>query len=568
MRKALTIILLLPAAAAAELRLEGLGEDLARNVRAYVELAEEPCDAEPWRVRRRFREAPKQAREALEPLGYYDPIITPELSFDAGCWNAILRIDPGQPVLVRNVDVSVTGPGADDPEFRSVLAAGKPVAGSPLRHRVYDSLKENLQITAIERGYVDAEFSAARIDVWPEEQSADITLNYASGPRYEFGEIRQEQAFLNPALVAAYIDLEPGQPYDGKAVAKAYRDLANSGYFGRIDVSPDYAAAADRRIPVVITLEPAARIEYTVGAGFATDTGPRLRAGLRNRRVNMRGHRLNAELRLSEVQSGIAAEYRIPLKNPRTEWMTYTAAVDVEDTDTFASDSLRVGFKRSRQLTRGWLRTLSADVNYDRFTVGEVRDNSLLFMPAITLDKKKADADLYPTRGWRLGVTLRGTDEALGSTTSFVQLLGHLRWLRQLSTDSTVLFRTQIGITEKDEIAELPPSVRFFAGGDDSIRGYGYQTLGPTDADGNVIGGSNLLVASLEYEHRIRGNLFGAVFVDAGNAFDTIDVDPAIGTGIGIKWRSPVGPVRFYLAHPVNQIDRSVRIHISVGGQL
>ncbi len=562
------ILLLLPAAAQGELRVEGLSDELARNVRAYVELAEEPCDAEAWRVRRRFREAPKQAREALEPFGFYDPVITPELSFDAGCWQAVLRVDPGKAVLVRNVDVSVTGPGGDDPEFRRVLASERPVTGNPLRHRVYDSLKENLQITAIERGYVEAEFNAARIDVWPEELSADITLNYASGPRYDFGEIRQEQAFLDPALVAAYVDLEPGKPYDSNAVAKAYRDLANSGYFGRIDVSPDYAAAADRRIPIVISLEPAARTEYTVGVGFATDTGPRLRGGLRNRRVNMRGHRLNAELRLSEVQSGIAAEYRIPLENPRSEWMTYTAAADVEDTDTFASDSLRVGFKRSRQLTRGWLRTLSADVNYDRFTVGDVRDNSLLFMPAITFDQKKADAELYPTRGRRLSVTLRGADEALGSTTSFVQLLAHFRWLRQLGDDSTVLFRAQLGITEKDEIAELPPSVRFFAGGDDSIRGYGYQTLGPTDADGNVIGGSNLLVGSLEFEHRLRGNFFGAVFLDAGNAFDTLDVDPAIGTGIGIKWRSPVGPVRFYIAHPVNQIDRSVRIHISVGGQL
>ena len=100
------------------------------------------------------------------------------------------------------------------------------------------------------------------------------------------------------------------------------------------------------------------------------------------------------------------------------------------------------------------------------------------------------------------------------------------------------------------------------------MRGFGYQSLGPTDDDGNVIGGSHLLVGSIEYEHQLRGNVYGAVFIDAGNAFDTLDVDAAIGTGIGIKWRSPVGPLRFYLAHPLNTIDRDIRVHISIGADL
>ena len=110
--------------------------------------------------------------------------------------------------------------------------------------------------------------------------------------------------------------------------------------------------------------------------------------------------------------------------------------------------------------------------------------------------------------------------------------------------------------------------MRFFAGGDESVRGFGYNTLGPKDELGNVIGGSNLLVASLEYERWLRGNFYGVVFADAGNAFDDLDVDPAAGAGLGLRWQSPVGPLRIYLAHPLNKSDRSVRLHIRLGADL
>jgi translocation and assembly module TamA len=156
----------------------------------------------------------------------------------------------------------------------------------------------------------------------------------------------------------------------------------------------------------------------------------------------------------------------------------------------------------------------------------------------------------------------------LGSDTSFLQTIVSGRFVRPVSNRSRFLARATIGVTEKSEFGELPPSVRFFAGGDESVRGFGYNTLGPKDELGNVIGGSNLLVASIEYERHLRGNFYGAMFLDAGNAFDGFDVDPAIGAGFGVKWLSPVGPLRFYLAHPLNKSDRSVRIHIRLGADL
>jgi translocation and assembly module TamA len=479
-----------------------------------------------------------------------------------------LNIDPGAPVLLRNVDISLTTPPEEPADFADITSTTTLVPGAQLRHSDYETLKESLQVRAAERGYVEAAFSKSSIEVWPEEHAADISLQYDSGPRYSFGPIRQEQELLEPGLIDAFLEFETGMPYDSRLLNKAYNDLSLSGYFGRIELLPEYERAEDKQIPVRVMLEPADRIEYTVGVGFSTDTGPRVRAGYHNRRVNQRGHRFKSDVGVSSVIQGITAEYRKPLADPRSEWLSYTAALSNEDTDTFDSDTARVGVRRSKRLGRNWMRTLSLDLSYDRFDVSDESSRTRLVLPAIAFDHKRADRDILPTRGRRLGIELRGTSESLGSDTSFVQAIIGGRIVRSVWPGGRLLARATIGFTSKSEFDELPPSVRFFAGGDESVRGFGYETLGPKDELGNVIGGSNLLVASVEYEHRLRGNFYGAVFVDAGNAFDDVDVDAAVGAGLGLKWVSPVGPLRVYLAHPLNKSDRSVRLHIRLGADL
>ena len=561
-------LLLLAALGHAELAIEGIDEELQRNVRSYVALANEPCDAEVWRVQRRFRTIDRDVRSALQPFGYYDPVIETTLDQSGDCWVAKVTIDPGNPVLLRNVSISLDAAAEDRENFDDILAASALKPDSRLRHSDYAALKESLQVRAAERGYIEANFLQNSIDVWPDEQAADLALRFQSGPRYNFGDITLRQSMLDERLVRAFLDFEPGMPYDNRLLTQAYSDLSRSGYFGRIELIPQFEDAAEQRLPVLVTLEPAARIEYTVGLGLSTDSGPRARAGFRNRRVNERGHRLQTDLSLSSVLQGLSAEYRKPLADPRSEWLSYTGAVTSESTDSADSDTVRVGARRSKRIRPEWIRTLSLDLSYDRYDIGGVASRSRLTMPGIVYDHKRADRDVFPTRGRRLTLELRGTGQFLGSDTSFLQTIVSARLVRSLSGDSRLLARATIGLTAKSEFLELPPSVRFFAGGDESVRGFGYETLGPVDDLGNVIGGSNLLVASIEYEHRLRGDFFGALFVDAGNAFDHVDVDPAVGAGIGLKWRSPIGPLRIYLAHPLNKSDRNVRLHVQLGTDL
>jgi translocation and assembly module TamA len=406
------------------------------------------------------------------------------------------------------------------------------------------------------------------MDVWPEQGVADVTLHFTSGPRYRLGEIHQNQAFMNPEIVLAYLDLEVGAYYDADDLARAYRDLSDSAYFGQIEILPDVANATDEHVPVQLLLQPGTHIEYNVGVGASTDLGLRFRAGFRNNRINQRGHRLIADLGVSTVLQGLTTEYRIPLSDPRREWFSVTGAFSNEETDTFDNEVQRLGVRWTKAMTDTWLRTLSLDANRESFIVADDIETSRSIVPAITFDQKRSDRDVFPRSGRRLGGELSGTDKAIGSTISYVQATAWLRWIRSFGDHTRLLARLNAGFTKSDDFSELPPSVRFFAGGDESVRGFDYESLGPTDADGNVVGGDNLLVASIEYERHLKGNFYGAMFVDAGNAFNNTDFKAEVGAGVGIKWRSPLGPIRLYLGYPVSQTDQSLRVHLRLGADL
>jgi len=561
-------LLLLPSICAAELTVSGVDQDLERNIRAFVSLAGEGCDTEDWLVRRRFRGLETEAREALEPFGFYNAVITADLALDEPCWRATIAIQPGEPVRYRDVRLLIEGAAATDPTFAGLKQPQALVPGATLRHADYDRLKRLLQVRAADRGYVEARFMESRLDVWPEQHAADVVLHFDSGPRYRIGEIEYDQSFLEPSIVAGYLDLERGAFFDSAALASAHRDLSDSAYFGNIDILADVENATNGEIPIRIALQPGSRIEYTVGVGASTDTGARFRAGFRNNRLNKSGHRIISDLGVSPVVQGLTAEYRIPLSDPRREWFSVTGALSNEETDTFDNEAQRLGLRWTKAMSDTWLRTLSLDASNESFAVGQDVDTTRFVVPGITFDQKIADRDVFPAHGRRLGAGVRGTDEALGSTASYVQATVWIRWIRSFGKKNRILARLNAGSTSSADFDELPPSVRFFAGGDESVRGYDYDSLGPEDDDGNVIGGDNLLVASLEYERHLRGNFFGAVFVDAGNAFNGTDIDPEVGAGIGLKWRSPLGPIRLYLGYPVTADDQSVRVHLRLGADL
>jgi translocation and assembly module TamA len=519
-------------------------------------------------VEQQFLAAPARIRSALEALGHYEPEVVPALELGDECWTATFTIDAGPPVRIRNVDVVLEGEAQTDSEFAAARDQAALNAGEVLDHGRYERLKRRWSDLALERGYVDSRFVANRIDVYPSERVADIVLQFDSGPRFRFGEVQIEQDIVSDALARSYVPFASGDPYDARQLTTLYVAYADSGYFRSIDVRPLEADRERREIPVQVSLDGGARRNISYGVGYSTDTGPRIRFGRNNRRFNERGHQFGINSQLSPVVSEVTANYRVPLADPRTEWLSFDAGVKREITETSESESLELGARRVRQRPRGWTRTQMLSLLVEDFEIADQVGRSRLLMPGIDWTKIRADTPIRPQRGYRISLEVRGAADAAGSDTSFVQATAHGKWIWSLPSLARLIVRADLGSTAERSFDELPASVRFFAGGDNSVRGYDYEALGAVDANGEVIGGSSLAVASFEYEHPVRARWSIAAFVDAGNAFTGSSVDAKTGAGFGARWQSPLGPIRIDVAHPFDDDTDDWRLHINLGPDL
>ncbi|BAU48000.1 membrane protein [Sulfurifustis variabilis] len=559
----------LAASPAIAVEVEGVGGELRDNVLAFLGIYQSRAreDLSPVRVRRLHTQAEGEIRRALQPFGFYRPRIESQLTRTAEGWLARYVVAPGEPVRVRELDLRIAGEGAEDPEFRRILDAFPLTKGERLRHADYEAVKRELQKVAAERGYFDFRIVQSEVRVDVEKNAASVHLHIDTGARYRFGEITLDQDLLDPAFLRRYLRIKPGQPYSTRALLELQTALADSDYFADIDVLADPAQAVDHAIPVRIRLTPRKQDRYTFGIGYGTDTGARGRLGWQRRYINERGHHLRAELRASGIQENYTVGYFIPFRNPRTDQYAITAGYEDDDTLVYESQITRVGV--SRTAARGRTReTLSLTYQSEDFDVGDQTGATALVMPGANWVRTWGEERVYTPRGARLWFELRGGSAELGSDISFLQARLQPKLIYSIWDSGRFIARAEVGSTRIDDFDELPASLRFFAGGDQSVRGYRYNSLGPEDASGDVIGARKLLVASLEYEHRIRGGWSAAVFYDAGNALEDYTDALARGAGFGVRWRSPIGQVRVDLASALSEDGNPWRLHLTIGPDL
>ncbi len=555
--------------AVASVDFNGLSRTTEKIVRATVSLDDEPCTAPEARVRRLYRRADKQIRQALEVYGYYAPTIRKSLETGKDCWRAEFSIVRGPRVRLRNVSIKVTGAGAADRDLQRLLEQAGLVAGEGLNQRAYDELKGNLAGLAQRHGYFDGRYAESRIDVYPGERVADITLEYASGERYRFGAVTFDQSVVEQKLAERYVEFRAGEPYDADKLNDLYTALLSGGYFQNVELRSTPRPAPDLDVPVTVTLTAAPPRTWKTGVGFATDTGAKVRFGYLNQRLNRRGHQLEFASAFSQVLGEATLSYRLPLGSPRDEWFSFDTGYKYENPEDSRSDEFRLGVKQVKRRQGNWRETRFVDYVRESFKVGDQRGTSNLVIPGLSWANQPRVVPSRPRRGYRLSFTVSGTDQVLGSDTAFLQLETRGKIVLPLWSTARLLVRAEAGWTIQDDFNELPFSVRYFAGGDDSVRGYDYKSLGPRDAAGNVIGGSDKLAGSIEIDQRLVGNWSVAAFVDVGNAFDSFKTASLrTGVGAGIRWYSPLGPIRFDVGVPLDNTADSFRIHVTLGPDL
>ncbi|MDA1074074.1 MAG: autotransporter assembly complex protein TamA [Proteobacteria bacterium] len=565
-----SLFVIAPLSGRTEIIVEGLSADLESNVIGHLTtLKDLECDAPDWLVRWQFRGSDQTALEALEAFGYYAAYVEPVLTLRGteACWKAVYRIDAGAQVIIDQVDLQVSGGLADENDLGAPFQDFRALAGQGLNHEVYESAKFLVLEAAQLLGYFSAEVTQQRIDVDPIAGKANVYLHITSGPRAHFGVVEVVNPVLRPELFDAYIPFETGDPFDGRLLERLRRDLISSDYFNRVFIDADRQNLVDGGVPIKIELSPPTRRwAYNFGAGYATDTGFRVRGEAENRLRNDRGHKTSGRVLLSKSLSTVNAQYSIPHKDPKDDLFVFDTGYTNEDNDTVVNDLYRLGARHTYERGWSWIETDFLDLTYENYVLGDQIDTRQLLVMGTTLDYASIkDPPARLQHGHRFGLTLKGASKKLLSQADFLQVRGNAKWIYGLTDRLRVLLRGEAGFTFKNDFDELPPSVRFFAGGDNSIRGYDYKRVGPRDENGDVVGGSRLLVFSGELDYSLTSSWSMAGFVDSGSAFND-SPDFSTGVGLGARWYSPIGPLRVDVAYALD--GSNVRLHITLGPDL
>ena len=513
------------------------------------------------------KQADNDIRDALAPYGYYSPTITETLVKIEGVWQAYYFVDKGKPVIIRNVDVRIVGAGSDNPRLKKLLAQQPLHQGDILQQKMYKDYKKSLIRIAFEEGYLEASFLHHRLDIHRADYFSDITLVLQLGPLYRFGALKSTQQVLDSDLLSRYKPYSSGDPYKAVQLFEYQENLYRSGYFEQVVVRGDISGAEDHNVPIHVDITPLENLnKYTFGLGYATDTGARATFIWDNKLLNSEGHRFKTGLRLGEQESWILANYEIPFNDPRFEKVLFTCLYqnqDWDDTDTtlFSIGPSYVYSKPHMKYSFG------LDYRDEQYTVGTTAGHVSLLVPTVSASYILAEDLLTTKNGIQFSGTLKGASEQVFSEESFLQMTVSSKIVVSPFDKWRIISRGLLGATVIDDLEHLPPSLRFYAGGDNSVRGYGYRGIGETDSDGAIIGGLYTVVGSVEIERSLSEYLAGAVFWDVGNATDRIEFEFSQGVGVGGRLNLPFGQVRLDLATAVTESGFPLRLHLSVGGE-
>ncbi len=545
----------------------GIDGELKTNASSALELKGlmRKDDASEGLIRRVYGRGMAQMSKALQPFGYYHANVTGTLTQQGASFFARYQIELGPPTLVTEANVLVEGPGAEEKKVKRARQLFQPGEQQVLDHRLYEASKLRIADALAERGYFDAEIVEKRIAVRLADHSAKIALKFASGDRFQFGPTQFEGEHIDADVLAGYLPYEQGQGYRQDRLMTLQQRLLQADYFSEVEIETDREKAQGLLVPVTIRLSPSKRTVYTGGVSFGTDSGIGVQGGLNRRWVNQRGHKLSARAEVSQRLNTLNAAYTIPLPGKNRQSYNLALSYRDEETDTSLQEVVQMYASRQRESDIGTLSYGLGLISGD-FEVGDEPGSSTLVFPEARYLHRVVDDPINPLEGYSISAEVRA-GPSLGDA-AFAQVRSEFRYLMPLRERDRLFLRGQIGALWTDDFSQLPPQLRFFAGGDRSLRGFGYQTLGPNNPAGNVRGGRYLAIASGEYERHLFDEFGIAGFVDAGNAFDGSEAELAAGVGLGLRWRSPIGLVRLDLAHPVAGDGDGLRLHLLIGPEL
>jgi translocation and assembly module TamA len=540
-------------------QIQGLNQDLTRIVQQSLDqsLQASSRPSNQAGIQLWYQQSIADIRHILAAYGYFKPSIRPSLKQKGVKWDANYQISLGPPLRITLLEVSIQDPQKKDPQIEKSIADFPLHQGDIFSSQRYEHAKQLLLATAIGQGYLSAYFSKHTVLINRKSYTARITLTLNKGPRYYFGPIIFQQSILKDSLLRRYISFKIGAPYSSTQLLSLQENLNKSGYFSSVSIND--IKTQKQVLPVTFTLTPRPSQQYTAGIGYSTDLGIRGTLGWESRYLNKSGHRLNIISQLSKIQNSLQMTYRIPGKHPNTDNYNINYAIVRKKLAQVVSTTQQLGFSNIAQW-RGWQRNLFLNYQIERFNyLNSKTTKAHLLTPGINFSRSKFDNTRFALHGYRLNLRLQGADQHLLSNTSFLQTQLQGKYILSWNNNSRLLLRGDLGYTLTSNLSDFPPSLLFYAGGSQSLRGYAYQALGP---------GRYLMLGSIEYQHRLINDFYGAVFFDAGNAVNNFPIKLQKGTGVGLVWLSPLGPMEITAGKALNLPGRPVRLQFTMGFDL
>ncbi|CAG2128917.1 Translocation and assembly module subunit TamA [Cupriavidus yeoncheonensis] len=572
---ALAAVWLLPAHAAYKVEVEA-PKPLREILENHLDLSryKDRTDLSPDQFDYMVETVGDQVRQFASTEGYFDPVTTTRLEGEGDKRVVHVMVDPGARTLIRNVEIKVEGPAATrSPEQVAEIRKkwGLPV-GEPFRQADWDKAKEDALVTLQSRSYYGARLARSQARIEPDELRADLSASYDSGPAYLLGPLHVSGTRRYPEQIVHNVNpLNEGEPYRVERLLELQRAIQNQPYFSNVQVElvPPAGQAANPpdgviTAPVEVKVREYPEHRLNSGVGFTTDTGAQVEGRYSYYNLFNRAWVFDSQARIEQKRSYLFAETAMPPDRStyrNSLYGSYERTIDVENTDT---TSWRAGLKRSRSREK-YDTTLSLDFYYDNLLPqNQPAQISKALVPAFAWTRRDVDNPVFPRRGNVIATQLGVAAKGLLSDATFFRMYGRIRQYVPVGNRDLFIARLELGanLTSADS-SKIPATLRFRAGGTDSVRGYSYQSIG-TASGSSVLPAKYLATTGLEYQYWFKPDWGMAVFWDAGTAADALnDVKIFNGVGVGARWRSPVGPVQLDIGYGIQ--EKQFRPHISLG---
>lgn len=542
--------------------------DLVNKAMApVVNVAVVSDEGDVWQLFRRVRPL---IRDALGTKGYFSPVISrvPPADGTAGAEALVLKItvDPGVQSLVSELDIQFDGE-INQPEFearrehlKTLWLLGK---GATFDQDEWAASKDNLLRDLLARDFAAASLSESEALVDPETATVELRVVYDSGPVFTFGELQIDGLKkYRPDLVERYNTIKPGDRYEQERLLALLSDLQNTSYFSSVDVKIDVDDRTPQRVPIQLSLLESDSKRLGLGAGYSSNTGFRTEANYQFNNLFDRAYSLATGLRLEQKRQSAFADVFFP---PSRKGVVDSVGISVDHQTVSNLEVDRTSVGAVRQYTLG-PSEFRLGLNFqleDRRAQGVNFGGTQALVPSASWTRNQVDDRLNPRNGYIAFGQVAGASEALASDQDFLRLFGKVQQFWSPSKEHLISTRIELGTVISSSRQDIPQDYLFRAGGSNSVRGFDFLDIGVLD-QGVLVGGRRLMIGSLEYTRWLKGNLGASVFTDVGDVANNWgDIDPRAAFGMGVRYKTPAGPIALDVAKAVD--EKRIRIHFALG---